>query len=245
MNLRALIEIPYLTILGYKVFLDNFVINLLELVLLDTPKIARLKWEFFKRYFLRPPRWAHKLEGLKGDDLAYGETPFLTLHQVLSWAGYTPSDLFVDLGCGVGKTVLYVTYVLRGRAIGVEVVRAFIEKGKDIAERLRVKNLLLVRDDILNFLDSFRSYREKFRGGRLFIFIPATAFSDDFLGKVQEKLREVIEEDTRVISVSKRLELLESVLQLKGKAELPFSWGKGTIWLYWKLKDKNGDEERA
>lgn len=231
-----------LAFLGYKNLLDNFAISVLETLILPK-RLIRLKWEIFKRYALRPPRWMIRLEGINSEDTAYGETPFLTLQNILSWAGYKPSDLFVDLGCGVGKPPLYVAYILGGRAIGVDIVRIFIRKAREIARALKLDNVWFYNEDMIDFLNDLSELRrqEEFKTGDLFLYIPATAFSEDLMTKLQKAMESIlrVESNLKVITITKRLKLLEEkkLLNLKAKATLPFSWGNGTVWLYDKGKE--------
>lgn len=65
----------------------------------------------------------------------YTPAPYSTLFRILRHVGLGANDVFVDLGCGLGRTVFSAAWLGAKRAVGVEIEGSLVEQ----ADRNRVK----------------------------------------------------------------------------------------------------------
>lgn len=79
--------------------------------------------------------------GVSPDDLTYGETPVLTAWQILSELEAGPDDVVVDLGCGRGLVVLVANLAFGCRALGLDVVPSFVQRGTALARSLSLEGV--------------------------------------------------------------------------------------------------------
>ncbi|MGE3953757.1 MAG: cyclopropane-fatty-acyl-phospholipid synthase family protein [Parachlamydiales bacterium] len=63
---------------------------------------------------------------------AYGETPLTTLAEIAKWAGIGPSDCVYELGCGPGRTALWLHHFVGCRVVGIDQVPAFVRRAKRV-----------------------------------------------------------------------------------------------------------------
>ncbi len=140
----------------------------------------------------------------------YGETPLRVLYEIAKTVDLKPTDHFVDLGCGRGRAVFFLSHFFGCRATGIDLTPSFIQK----ACRLSKENLKLT------FLcDDFLAYDFK---DATCVYLYGTTYSEECLGSLREKLKR-LPKGSRVISVSQ--ELLKFNLQLPAH----FTWGKGEV----------------
>lgn len=66
----------------------------------------------------------------------YTPVPYSILFRILSHIGLAANDVFVDLGCGLGRTVFSAAWLGAKRAIGVEIEGSLVEQ----ADRNRAKD---------------------------------------------------------------------------------------------------------
>jgi hypothetical protein len=102
-------------------------------------------------------RWVDRVLGLDdlpedGLDLPPGCTPYLpcsvnVLLRVVIQARVSPMDVFVDVGSGLGRAMIFVHLVTGAAAIGVEVQRDLAHAAKDLAARSQLPRVSTVEGD--------------------------------------------------------------------------------------------------
>lgn len=68
----------------------------------------------------------------------YTPTPYSVCFSMLRRLGLDADDVFVDLGCGLGRAVFAASWLGARRAIGVDIVPELIEAAKENAARSRL-----------------------------------------------------------------------------------------------------------
>ncbi len=95
---------------------------------------ALLKKEYL---FDNPYKMSRKFLQSKGakEVNAYGETPLSVLAEVAKECFLGPDDHILDLGCGRGRGVLFLSCLLGCRVRGIEWNPAFVEKANKVKEK--------------------------------------------------------------------------------------------------------------
>jgi SAM-dependent methyltransferase len=144
--------------------------------------------------------WIDRLFGIEelpqdGPDLPRGCVPYLpcsveTLLRMIDVAQIDSSDVFVDLGSGIGR-VTALTHLLTGAdAIGIEVQSALVRKSRELITRSNTPRVSVVEGDaaaLIRHIDS---------GSVFFLYCP---FSGERLDQVMDALEDIAR--TRVVRV--------------------------------------------
>lgn len=101
--------------------------------------------------------WLDRLLGLDGlpDDgpaLPRGGVPYLpcpveTLIQIAEHANVQASDVFVDIGSGVGRAIVLMHLATGAAAIGLEIQPALVEASRDLSARIGTERVTVVEGD--------------------------------------------------------------------------------------------------
>ena len=130
-----------------------------------------------------------------GPDLPRGCTPYLpcSVDALLAIAEHAPvlsSDVFVDVGSGLGRAAMLVHLLTGARAVGVEIQSALVGESRNLARRLNLSGVSTVHGDASELVGSIP------HGTVFFFYCP---FSGDRLMKVLADLEHVAR--TRTIRV--------------------------------------------
>ncbi|MGR3973452.1 MAG: class I SAM-dependent methyltransferase [Candidatus Rhabdochlamydia sp.] len=79
----------------------------------------------------------------------YGETPLRAFYLIGKKAKLNPSDLFLDLGCGRGRGVFFLSFFFNCRAKGVDLTAAFIQKATQVAHLYKKEKITFACEDFL------------------------------------------------------------------------------------------------
>lgn len=142
----------------------------------------------------------------------YGETPLRALYEIAKIVDLKPTDHFVDLGCGRGRAVFFLSHFFGCRATGIDLTPSFIQKARHLAHG----------NPKLTFLcDDFLSYDFK---EATCVYLYGTTYSEECLSLLRDKLKR-LPKGSRVISISEELLKFNRHLQ----AKFSFPWGKGEV----------------
>lgn len=75
------------------------------------------------------------------DPHLYGETPLTTLQFIAEQCGWKPTDNLYELGCGRGRTCLWLRAFVGCRVIGIEIIPEFVRHAQRIKERYGIEGL--------------------------------------------------------------------------------------------------------
>lgn len=147
------------------------------------------------------------------EDLIYGETPPLTMKKLLEQIRAAPEDVFYDLGCGRGLTVLTAARVYNMTAVGADLIPTFIERARKINKMLKTSEADFILSSFLD-VDLSRA---------TIVYTASTTFSEETMQALAEKLK-ALKAGARVITLSALLQAPH--LTLSGSGVFDFTWGK-------------------
>lgn len=152
----------------------------------------------------------------------YGETPWTTLDTICQQIGLCSEDRFVDLGCGTGRTLLFVHYRYGCQALGYELVPQFVAKFRWLQHRLKLGAAVDIQE---------RNWLATDLAGTVF-FLVGSCYSDAHLEAARQKLLK-LPEGSQIVSISYPITGPGIILQEEFQA--PFSWGRGTVYIQQKI----------
>jgi hypothetical protein len=77
----------------------------------------------------------------------YQPTPARHIFNLIGLTALTASDVFVDLGSGLGHVPLLVSICTRARSIGIELEATYIECARQCAQRLNLNKVAFIQQD--------------------------------------------------------------------------------------------------
>ncbi len=159
------------------------------------------------------------------DDLSltYGEIDFLGFLLTLNKVKPKPTDVFFDLGSGLGKAVV-ATCLVYGcqKCVGIELLETLHQKACQIRSRLPQSDHQRMSFELGNFLESDLSEAN-------IVFCSATAFFGDYWQAIQTKFLSLAS-NTKLVLVSKPLTI--TGFQLLEETVMPTSWGASPVYIY-------------
>lgn len=139
----------------------------------------------------------------------YGETPLRALFTMAKAAQIKPTDHFVDLGCGRGRAVFFMSHFFGCKATGIDLTTSFICRAKKLAAKHGKARVSFHAQDFLKY-----DLKEA-----TCIYLYGTTYSDEML----QQLR--FPQGSRVITVSQSLQRHSKELHAQ------FPWGQGSLFL--------------
>jgi len=165
------------------------------------PKFLWTDLRMASHYFLRGP---YKLTE------EYGETPLATLDKIAREFRILSKDTVLELGCGTGRTCLWLRSFVGCRVIGVDHARALIQKAQSLGSSVEFRC-----EDIL---------KTELNANILYFY--GTSFPDDFIRKLTKRIT-----DQKVITVSFPLRDYDKRFRVEKIIKGSFPWGKTEIYL--------------
>lgn len=145
----------------------------------------------------------------------YGETPLRALYQIAKIIDLKPSDHFVDLGCGRGRAIFFLSHFFGCRATGIDLTPSFIQKARRLAKGKQ--KLTFICDDFLSY---------DFKDATC-VYLYGTTYSEKCLALLRDKLKG-LPKGSRVVSISEELLKINQDLECY-LLSLYFPWGKGQV----------------
>lgn len=222
--LRSLLEWPWLLLLNLWNHFYTFALWLQEVrQFYRYPPLIKADLLWMLDYALSSPfalsRKATQKEALPEDLTVYGETPWTTLETLCKAVNLNENDVFVELGCGTGRNLLFVPLMFACKAQGYELVTRFVDKLRWLLHATQLDSSVEV------FCQNW--FEADLSQGTVF-FLVGTCYSDTHLQLASEKLKAVAM-GSRMMTVS--WPLPEAEFELLQSIELAFSWGKGTVYI--------------
>ncbi len=147
----------------------------------------------------------------------YGETPLTTLARITKWAGISQWDVVYDLGCGPGRTSLWLSHFIGCRVLGIELIPEFVRRAKRLeSRRLRFRQL-----DMLSIDYSTASV----------VYLYGTMLEE---GEIRQLLKafQKLPRGAKVITVSYPLTDYDpNGFKLVDSCTVPYTWGKAEVYL--------------
>jgi hypothetical protein len=171
-----------------------------------------------KAYEGKSPYFISKqfLEERKEEEVhTYGETPLTALYQILKECHVTKEDVFLDLGCGRGRTVLFTAAYFGIKSIGADWIESFCELSKKAASSLPIT---FISEEILS---------TNLEDATIIYFY--SLFMDEHSFSLMIKKLEGLKKGTRVITISYPLLDYSKEFTSHHLENLSFPWGKTSV----------------
>ncbi|MCL5773836.1 MAG: hypothetical protein M1536_05590 [Firmicutes bacterium] len=194
---------------------------------IGTSWYIKLSLDFLLSYLFSSPYSIVMKEGpqtgISRDNLIYGETPLITMRDILKEAGVTKRDIFYDLGSGRGITVFLANLYFGIPAAGIEAVPTMADKSYKIKEKMGLKEAQFYQGDFLQADISL---------GTIF-YIAGTTFDDETINKLKKKLS-ALKKGVKIITLSFPVE--SPYFKLIKKKKFKFSWGEAEVYFHERTK---------
>lgn len=215
----------------YKILLLNCKVTILRMieavrVLLLYYRNLHFLWLDFllaTQYLLRTPCRISKafLKALGADNIyAYGQTPLTLLHRVAKECSLLSKDVVYDLGCGTGRTTLWLATFVRCKAVGIDFLPAFVQKAERVKRYGRARRVFFRNEDM----------RQADMSDATAIYLYGTCLDDDSIEKLIEKFKR-LPSSTKIITVTYPLSDFSDAFTTKKKFYGRYPWGKTPIYL--------------
>ena len=163
-------------------------------------------------------RSARRKIKLPETDLVFGETPFLTVHDLLLELGVDQADHVVECGGGTSVFSLVANCAFGCPATVLEIVPGFVKKTREIASNLGLERVKVRQADIL---------KDPLPEGSVY-YLTGTTFSEDSWKKLQ---RQMAQAPVGAKAISLSVELDPKAWRLEKTLLLPYSWGENTVYI--------------
>ena len=78
----------------------------------------------------------------------YQPTPARHIFNLIDRTAFTPTDVLVDLGSGLGHVALLVSICTCARSVGIELEAAYVERARQCAQSLNLNMITFVQQDV-------------------------------------------------------------------------------------------------
>lgn len=178
-------------------------------------------------YLLKNPhhisRDFHKKRGEK-NIYVYGETPLTTLDHIAKECRILSKDVFYELGCGSGRTCLWLHKFVQCRVVGIEYLPEFVKKAERIKRWMHLSKVNFLLEDMLT-ADLQQA---------TVIYLYGTCLEDEIIKQLVSRFHE-LGSGTKIITVSYPLPEYSIHFKLIKEFSGRFPWGKATIFLNEKI----------
>jgi len=160
----------------------------------------------------------------KGEEnpYVYGETPLTTMAMILEECRLGPDEIFVDLGCGAGRSAFFVRTVWGCETVGIDQVPSFIEHAQAVVQQMKLSRLTFRCEDLT---------QSDLPGGAFYYFYNICMEGKE-LERMEQKLA-ALPLGTKVVTVSEPLPSACGYEVMKAFPAL-FTWGEATV--YYQIK---------
>lgn len=162
--------------------------------------------------------------GLKLID-AYGETPLPVFAQIAKECSLSQGDTVIEMGCGRGRGVFFLSYLLSCRVIGIDWVPFFIEKANLILNSCSPRLFASFQCKEMSSVDfSVASV----------IYLYGTCLSDEEICLLVGRF-ELLPSSVKIITVSYPLSSYSPKFRIIKQFTAYFPWGKADV--YWNARE--------
>lgn len=208
---------------------------------------AQTVWRYYRRssfaaadllllstyWFRNPFTISRRFLKARGEEnvYAYGETPLTTMERVADLCELGPDDVFFELGCGRGRSCLWMREFRGCQVVGVDFIPAFIKTAAWVTRQRGISSLQFVCRDMADM-----DYRQATA-----VYLYGTGFSEVALEKLLRSLKK-LPKGAKVITVSYPLTEYRGAkgwLRLDKAFTASFPWGVATIYL--QMVSNSGD----
>ena len=163
------------------------------------------------------------LKWMNADDIySYGETPLLSLSDMMDRIKPGRNDHVFELGAGSGFTSLWFNLVKGCRVTAIEQVPGFICRLNWVVRLMKISGVKVCRDDYLNAP----------LGSATMVYLFASNLDDPTIKQLAEKLA-LLQAGTRIITVSYPLQpyVAKPAFIVTDQFEVSFPWGDADVYV--------------
>lgn len=151
----------------------------------------------------------------------YGETPLTGLFQIAKKCGLKSEDYFIELGCGRGRGVFFLSHLFNCRAKGIEWIPEFVEKACAIAQHSSDENVSFSCEDMY----------EADLSEATIVYLYGTCLDEFSIRKIVKCLKKT-SPGTKIITVSYSLTEYSDDFSLQDRFTISYPWGEADIYLH-------------
>lgn len=157
----------------------------------------------------------------------YGETPPRTLEKIAKRVGLNSQDRVYEVGCGRGRTCLWLHFFIGCQVVGIEFIPIFVKKARRVCSWLKIKDVTFIEE---NFLQS--DYSEA-----TCIYLYGSTFDEETIRGLCEKWK-ALPSTTKIITVSYALTEYSPDFQLVDNFPAKFTWGEAEVYVQTPLNSR-------
>lgn len=146
----------------------------------------------------------------------YGETPLYVYELMGTRWGLTSKDHFIELGCGRGRGLFFLSHFYKCKCIGIEWIPEFVQIAQSIPE-----------NKVSFYLEDF--FTSKHLDGE-FIYLNGTCLEDDLIIQLCHRLKQ-LKNSPKIITTSFSLSEYDNSFKTMDEIKVVFSWGKTSLFL--------------
>ena len=147
----------------------------------------------------------------------YGETPLRALFTLANHLQLKPSDRLIDLGCGRGRAVFFLSQIFKCEAVGLDLTRSFIDRASRLARKHQQTRVSFVCQDFLTY--DFRQ--------ATCVYLYGTTYLQEWIDQLEIQLKSLPSNST-IITVSAPLD----TFQVSSFLDVQFAWGSGRLFFH-------------
>jgi SAM-dependent methyltransferase len=179
----------------------------------------------FKRAyrFQNPFRMCRRFSEQRGEERvdAYGETPLPVYAQIARMAHLSQSDTVIEMGCGRGRGVFFLSHLLGCRVVGIDWVPAFIQNALAVARSLVPSLPVSFQCEEMQYADLSRATA---------VYLYGTCLSDAQIAALIPRF-EKMDAAARIITVSYPLSDYSSRFHTIAQCTALFPWGDAEVYV--------------
>jgi hypothetical protein len=149
------------------------------------------------------------------DVYVYGETPLKLYDQIAKRWGLNSTHRFVELGCGRGRGLFFLTTFYGCESLGIEWIFEFVQKSRDLHHKVKIYHE--------DFITSCHLQGD-------FIYLYGTCLHDEEIIQLCARFLQ-LNFFPKIITVSFALSEYHEAFKIEDRFEGVFPWGKGTVFL--------------
>lgn len=186
------------------------------------PHFMRDDLSLIRRYAFRSPYKISRdfliSQGAQ-DPHTYGETPLTTLQSIADAAHIGPQDHVYELGCGRGRTCIWLSHFRRCRVTALEYIPTFIE----LSSQIETPNIDWRIED----------FTQTDYSDATVIYLSGTCLDEPTIRQLAQRIEETASPGTRIVTVSYPLSDYAKSKSFKLVAHLncPFVWGQAGVYI--------------
>jgi len=187
------------------------------------PQFALYDRALLKAYrFLNPYRLSKEflLKKKEENPHQYGETPIKAYYEIAKTFGLTAEDRVIELGCGRGRGLFFLSAYYGCCVHGIEWNPRFVAIASQIKERFALPKVTFTCEDMFT-ADLTQA---------TFIYLYGTCLNDDSIEQLIESLKKVAP-GTKIVTISYSL-AREGLFKLVKELPLYFPWGSTEAYLH-------------